>query len=255
MRSGVSAASREERRKLEAHWEDLAEQAYQGNRPRFTDFVPSEDWSIAKELAQSCGVTCVAFGGTENALRTVIGFFPEFIPADHGIFPIVCVTIHFKGADLTHRDILGAIMHLNIQRDTVGDIVIGEKLAQVYVLESVAPVLERELLRIGKHPVQTELDTAPCIPIAQQFHPLEGTVASLRADAIVAFVTRLSREKAATLIRSGSVVCCHLEIESTSAPMEDGDVFSVRGYGKFRLSVSEGLTRKNRIHIIVYQYI
>ena len=41
---------------------------------------------------------------------------------------------------------------------------------------------------------------------------------------------------------------------SASGKMEEGDVFSVRGFGKFRLKEIGGLTKKGRIRICVEKY-
>lgn len=93
-----------------------------------------------------------------------------------------------------------------------------------------------------------------CLSVQQKFQTLSGTVASFRIDAITAFVTHLSREKATQLIRQGRFKRYHTTIKTPSVLLQAGDVFSLQGYGKFRLDEVDGMTRKGRHHITILKY-
>jgi RNA-binding protein YlmH len=240
---------------LQAHWTDLAERADRDSRPYFTDFVPVEDFSLAEPIAKRAGVQCVPFGGTEETQRVMLCFAPEWLPVESEHFPLTCITLSYpKSKELTHRDFLGAFLACNIERDTIGDILISGGMAQAFVCSHVAPILLQELTQIGSVGVQVTQDLPVTLSAGATFLTLCGTVASLRVDALTAFVTRLSREKASQLIRQGKVICRHTAIDTPSALMQSGDVFSIRGYGKFRLNSIDGITRKGRYHITIYQY-
>lgn len=240
---------------LKAHWKDLAERSNRDNRPYFTDFVPEEDRAWAEAIAQAAGVSCKMWGGVEQASRVILCFVPEWIPVAKTQFPIQCLTFSYRAAaPPRHRDFLGAFMACNLERDTVGDILIDSHIAQAFVCAHVSPVIRQEVRQIGRIGVRVTEDDPVCLSPQTAFLMLQGTVASLRADAVVAFVTHLSREKAVQLIRQGRLTCRHATIETPSASMQIGDVFSIRGYGKFRLDAVDGLTRKGRYHITIQKY-
>lgn len=88
-----------------------------------------------------------------------------------------------------------------------------------------------------------------------KFSEISGTVASLRLDCVVGTATRLSREKSCALIRSGSVSVNHGVTESVSDTLKEGDVLSVRGFGRYILSSVGDRTKKDRIHIVIKKYI
>ena len=89
----------------------------------------------------------------------------------------------------------------------------------------------------------------------EKFNELKGTVASLRIDNLVAFVTDLNREKSIMLVKNAKVNINNVCITNPSFLIKENDVFSVRGYGKFILAKINGLTKKQRIHILVNKYI
>ncbi len=237
------------------HWHDLARRSYRDNRPYFTDFLPQEDEIPAKKIAAENGVVCMAWGGTENTARVMLCFAPDSTFAVPERFPITCLTISHRGTSmLRHRDVLGALMACDIRRDLIGDILIAPKLVQIFVCSHIVPILLQELSQIGRVGVSVADDQPVCLAAQQNLIAYSGTVASLRADAVTAFVTHLSREKASQLIRQGKLVRAHETVETPSASMQIGDVFSIRGYGKFRLDAIDGTTRKGRYHITIQKY-
>lgn len=241
--------------RIKAHWSDLARRSDRDNRPYFTDFVPQEDGSMAEAIAQAAGVTCTMWGGVKHAQRVILCFSPEWIKVTKVQFPIQCLTFSYPTANSPeHRDFLGAFMACNLKRETIGDILIDGHIAQVFVCAHVAPIIVQEIRQVGRVSVSVTEDNPVCLAATTTFLTLNGTIASLRADAVVAFVTRLSREKAVQLIRQGRLTCHHTAIETPSASMQIGDVFSVRGYGKFRLEAMGEATRKGRYHITIQKY-
>lgn len=240
-------------RVLTAHWKDLARRAYRDDRPVITDFLPSEDVPLADGIAARAGVHVFSWGGTENATRVMLSFSP--FPVERAAYPLVCLTVSAgSSASISHRDVLGAVLALNLERDTIGDILIAPDHTQIFVCRGVAGVLLRDLRQVGSVRVSISDDRSPDIDAKTLFVPLKGTIASLRADTLVAFVTKQSRENAVILLRQGRVVRRHINVETPASPVQAGDVFSIRGYGKFRLEQVDGVTRKGRLHITVLQY-
>ncbi len=238
---------------LYAHWRDLARRSNRDGRPYFTTFLPEEDEPMAQQIAHTEGVVCTAWGGVEGTARVMFGFGSDSIVPEK--FPLCCLTLSYRSVQPPqHRDFLGSLMACNIERETIGDILIGPKFTQIFVCRHTAPMIIQELHQVGGIGVAVTADMPVCLAAEATFETLSGTVASQRADAIVAFVTHLSREKATQLIRQGRLVRAHTTVETPSARMQTGDVFSIRGYGKFRLAEIGEETRKGRNHITILKY-
>ena len=138
-----SNASHEDVKEIQNRLRDLADRSYNQNVFTFSPFLSLSEadayYSLEKELHYA---SPSVFGGYENAERCMIRFGdPESLGYEQS-FPIVCIHITplmEKFADkLSHRDFLGALMNLGIERDVLGDIKAGEKEAFLFCLDSIA---------------------------------------------------------------------------------------------------------------------
>lgn len=153
----------EEERQWRNRFSELAERAYARGRYEFTDFLSLAEvqylYSAEKELAYA-GVAL--WGGYEGAERQIAGFGNC---AYEAAFPVCCLKITPTNAkfaeEFTHRDYLGALVNLGLERSTLGDILPVRGAAYVYCLSKVAPFIAENLKRI-RH-----TDVA-CVPTAEQ---------------------------------------------------------------------------------------
>lgn len=242
-----------------ARLSDMLSRCERNTTSVFSDFLDERQSAQAEEWCRrnAGGLLYKLWGGYENAGRKMLAIYPDFY-SDYIMedFPFQCITFTYRKEDkLTHRDFLGTLMGMKIRRDTIGDIIVGEGMAQIFVTEIVARLILATVSKIGRTGVKCS-DAKPFeMEVRQEFRTLSGTVASLRLDCIVSLATGLSREKSAVLIRSEKVEINHFITESISAEVNSGDVLSVRGYGKFLLNEVGGNTRKNRIHIILKKFV
>lgn len=236
---------------------DLAVQSDRTNRFTFTDFLneaeQAEYHAVSRELP-ACGVTL--WGGREEADRVMLRFGnAEQLGYDEP-FPIVCLLIaplqEKFGEALTHRDYLGALMHLGIERAAIGDILIQEKHAYVFCRASLEEYLCRELTRIRHTAVSCRPAELPQETFTAQTE--EGTVqvASPRIDGVIAKICKLSRSVCAELFLTGKVFVNGAATGNHSAMLKEGDRISVRGFGKFRYLGISGTTRKGNL-IVRYE--
>ena len=79
------------------------------------------------------------------------------------------------------------------------------------------------------------------------------TVASLRADAVVASGFRMSRETAAEAVRSGLVTVNGMILTKPDATVKDNDRIVLRGKGKMVIRTG-GLSKKGRICLTFLRY-
>ena len=76
----------------------------------------------------------------------------------------------------------------------------------------------------------------------------------MRLDALLAEMIHTSRSNAVQLIRGGAVEINHIPSTKPHEPVYEGDTFSVRGYGKFRLQKIGEQSRKGRTFVSYLQY-
>ncbi|MEG2597425.1 MAG: YlmH/Sll1252 family protein [Oscillospiraceae bacterium] len=222
----------------------------QGDCPRFSCFLNEQQQVVAMEIAKKSQMVFRFFGGFSAATRKMLGVFPTYIEPTDDLFPIVGFTVSYPSSfSLSHRDFLGTLMAQQIKRETVGDIVIQSGTAYVFIEEKLERVLSTQIDKVGGVGVSITAGTPKNITVEQLFKELRGTLASLRLDASVSLVTGISREKAAKLIASGAVLLNYTEKSEGSVPLSEGDILSVRGYGKFRLSAVGGQTKKGRTSV------
>ncbi len=240
---------------LLARVSDMKQSAQQGYSCRKTAFLDEHQCAILKgSLKQNDGYNYRFFGGYEGATRTRLVITSDYIECEDEFFEICAVTFTYREQDnLTHRDFLGSLMALGIKRETVGDIVVLGGKAVVFVSDKIlTPVLE--IKKIGRVGVLVTQGIPTDFAVKQEFEEISGSVSSLRLDCIVAFACRLSREKASALIKSATVFLNHIEQLSISKNVSPGDVFSVRGYGKFMLTHEITQTKKGRYFIRINKF-
>ena len=205
------------------------------------------------------GVSVTFWGGDEACSRRMLAVSPEGNgEAEHGDFPIYTLTVAYRKADRPdHRAVLGSFMGLGIERDTVGDIFIGESAVAVFCTKTAHDVILDGIVRVGRVGVSVSDglsgDAANAVrPVS--FVEITVNAASERADCIVAGITGLSREKAAAYIRSGSFMLNYAECVNISRNVSAGDVLTLRGYGKFIVSEDAVTTKKGRLRLTLKKY-
>lgn len=249
----------DEERFLSAHISDLAALVRKTGVPRFSRFLNERERLIAQNAARAQKAEPLFYGGYDSAARTVCGFFggtyAEEMPQEDklGLFPVRAVTFLFRSCDkLTHRDFLGAILSIGLERSVLGDISVAEDHAVVFCLET-AEELISGLTKIGKVGVKSERGVTRELPEAK-YETLDRTVSSLRLDRLVGACANISGDRSASLIRSGQVSADFSVCLNVSSIIKENAVISIRGYGRFRLAKIVGETKKGKIHVIIEKY-
>lgn len=232
------------------HIKDLAVLGEKTCTPRFSGFLTEREQRLAEVAAYSEGVTCSFWGGHEAAVRKMFS-----VPAEENDnFPLEAVTFFFREKDkLTHRDFLGALMSLGLKRDQIGDIAVTSGGAVVFATKNAMPLISAEIEKVGRVGVRSEAGINIQLP-QQEFEEISAVIASPRIDVLVAAACKISREKAAALIRAGGVTLSGTELNSASKSVEEGESFSVKGYGKFIFSRLGCETKKGKNHAVIKKY-
>ena len=224
-----------------------------------TDFLSLAGQSVLHALENAGEVSPAAlYGGTAQAERVIAVFGTEAECGYEYIPEISYLAVSPKnekfGDELSHRDVLGALMSLGIKRELTGDIYTQGKNAYIVVLSSIAGYIAENLTSIRHTDVACSvLDALPGdvgVHIREDCH----ISTSERLDCILSAVYNISRSAAKELFDKERVYVNGSLRKSASAPVKPGDVVSLRGKGKFVFLGQDGETKKGRLKIRVGIY-
>ena len=139
---------------IRRRFQDMARRAYNRNIVVCSDFLDLHELHNLQYLnMDDLGVKLRLSGGYEEAERQIAAFLPDaFVYFEEDDFPIRCIAIRPLNdkfsEELTHRDYLGALMHLGIERSCLGDILVQGHTAYVFCLEKMAELICHEVTRI-----------------------------------------------------------------------------------------------------------
>ena len=239
--------------------DELAARAARTGRPCFTKFLEPAMDAAARAAAGRAGAQIGFWGGWPGAERRVAAFYADEAPAPEE-YPVAAlrITWNAKFAHPGHRDLLGAVMGLGIDRDTTGDIVPGEyrgaPCACLFALEEMAGYIAGSLDGAGHASVKAEVAEEVPELRPEEGEPLRATVQNPRLDAVLAAGWRLSREEAKRLISAGLVKLNHEQTLRADARIAEGDLISARGRGRLRVQGFQGESRRGRLVVALVRY-
>ena len=250
---------------LIARLEDKAAQAADRYMITSGDFLDSHQRRVAEEMlrSRSMPVPVRFYGGFEDAERCMPVFLPDYAGEEDlkELVRVIRVSCAAGGRRLTHRDYLGSLLSLGIDREVTGDILVRDESselgpgADIIVETSMADFIHMNYAKAGHTWLSTEV-----LPI-DRLHVVQGkaevqrdTVASLRLDSVTASAFRMSRAKAAEAIRRGLVSVNSMEALKTDQLLREGDKIVLRGKGRVILSEIGGSSRKERIRVTYQVY-
>lgn len=250
----------DERELLSKRFRELANKSYNSGIYIFTDFLGLAEEAIFNETKKDfIGVKYTQFGGAPKAERKIVRFGDAESLGYTEDFPIVCIKaepVSQKFADkLTHRDFLGAILNLGIERSKLGDIPILDNVGYIFVKEEIAPFILAELRKV-KH-TDMKLSVVSSLPEGELYKTARRKIQAVgeRIDAVVAKVFNLSREEAKSLFLKRLVFTDGRLCENTSYIPKENEVISVRGHGRFIYLGYETTTKKGKLNIEVEVYV
>ena len=238
---------------------DKAMSALKNYEAHFSDFTDPYKMGVLCSIVNKeygFGLNTMVWGGFSDAERTMLGFFPEYEEPEPDSFPIACVEINYNdkfSRELTHRDFLGSVLGLGINREKVGDITIENDHAYVFAEKEVASFICSDLERVGHTKVKTKLLESYDKP------PKKGeekriTLTSLRLDAFLSGAFNLSRGKVSDLIKGEKAFINWAVTTNPSKSVSQGDMITLRGTGRAMLKEIQGITKKERVAVLLEIY-
>lgn len=236
---------------------DLANMSYYKQYATFSDFLALNEQAVFHEIEKELPpLFWLIWGGNTLSERKMIGFFCEELTREQ--FPITVIKIraaHVKFAEkLTHRDYLGAVLNLGIDRCKIGDIMLVDDEAFLFVEQSMGEYICSSLERVKHTNVVCE-KVGTDVTFQQRYKEISGTVQSVRLDAVIATAFKSSRSQLISMISSGRVFVNGSLITNNSFLLKEGDIVSVRGMGKFLYEKEQDVTKKGKIRILLRKYV
>ena len=235
---------------------ELAERSYSHGIYTFTPFLGLSEQQAFYEVERDVAYAGYAMeGGSPLCERRIIRFGTPNHFGYEEPYPIQCIRVEPLtpkfAENLSHRDFLGAIMNLGIERNTVGDIFVQDKEAIVFCQESISAYLIESLLQVKHTHVKCTVTEAEAHLQAPVTEKVSLSVSSARIDAVISGVYNLARSRSLELFRAGRIFVNGRLTENNSYTLKNGDAVTARGFGRFTYISKQGETRKGKIRIDV----
>ena len=244
-----------EEKLLLAQAEDKARQRNNRNILTHTGFLSMAEQALLEHVHPDG----TFYGGYEDAERCMLVFLPDWlpeIPAEDGPVCVLRVTLPKGSSKLTHRDYLGSLLALGVERSVIGDILVQEDGADILVSADMADYLVQNYVQAGRTSLScTILPLSALRPGVFTVETRRDTVASLRLDSVLASMFSMSRGKAQEAIHMGLAAVNNRIVDKPDHFLSEGDKVSLRGKGKAILKEVGGKSRKDRDCIVFERYL
>lgn len=259
---------------LYARLDDLSELCARGELG-ISPFLSPGELYFAETYLRRKGAPYIMYGGISDAERRRVYLLPDYMEelsdaetsdienrfAEFGYFSNISA-LRIKGSGyrkLTHRDFLGSVLGLGLERSVVGDIFVmgdGESEAIMLCDSAIADFLLNELSHIANDKVRvSSVRHGEWEAPKRRMQEIHDTVASPRLDAVVAALCNLSRENASSAVLTGLVELNFENEERPDRTVAAPSIISVRGIGRFRVLSLSDKTRKGRYRLDAEKYV
>ncbi|TSB46339.1 RNA-binding protein [Alkalicoccobacillus porphyridii] len=231
-------------------WKENAELRYQD---KMTDFLDPRQQDIVRSLIGENDEVRVSFwGGADGTERARASIHPAYFVLEQEEWPLTLLEAIYpdKFLQLSHRDMLGALIGSGLRREKFGDITVEDGRIQLIIATESADYVRMNVQSVGRANIQFEEKPLTQFKQAEEsWIEGSGTISSLRLDAVLAQIYNISRSKAAQAIDKGLIKVNWRQTEQSSFVIREGDHLSARGWGRSRLLSIEGTTKKQKIRI------
>ncbi|MEK5071211.1 YlmH family RNA-binding protein [Sporosarcina sp. FSL K6-1508] len=223
--------------------------------PKLTGFLDPRQQRIVESLAGSSMLLIGSHGAFPEAERRRILIYPDYYVPEPLDYRIAMFDVKYasKFLKLDHKDILGSMMALGIDRSKFGDIRVEDDKVQFAVADELKDYMAANFVSIGKAKVTVEENGLPedWIVTTDTWTEEMHIVSSLRLDVVTAALANIPRQKAASLIHGEKVKVNWAVRDQPAFELQESDMLSIRGSGRFKVIAIEGRTRKDKIRIAI----
>jgi len=244
---------------------DKIEMVEKKNKIEHTDFLDLAKIELVQKFINKIKLeNYMTYGGFEQAERKIFVFYSDKFNSTvvernlSSIVEIIRIELpdDLKGK-YTHRDYLGAVIKLGVERKKIGDIIVDNDGADIIVDKDMAKFLSENLgglTRFSKSTITVQ-NIEELRPVEIKKEELEIIVSSMRLDNVISELARCSRNKALDIINQERVfVNFECETKKTKQ-IKTGDMVTIRGKGRFFVKELAGQTRSGRAVVKVEKFV
>ncbi len=252
---------------IESRINDLINESINNNYITSTKFLSLSEQNYAldkikKEKHYNNEIDIIFFGGNSENDRKKIYFTPKLFNYNindiENLNDISLLKIEPKNSKfcdiLSHRDILGSLMSLNYNRNMFGDIIIKDNISYVYIDKEIAQDVSNSLISIKHTSVNSSIIDIKSIKLALNYKEILINASSLRIDAIIKEVFKISRNESQDLINNEFVFINGYLIKSQNYIVKENDRVSVKSKGKFIFLGIKNKSKKDRFFLNIKLY-
>lgn len=155
---------------------------------------------------------------------------------------------------INHSNILGTLFSLGLEDDMIGDIFVEDGYFYYTNLTRMNNFLENSLTMIKHEPIKLK-KVDEIVLLKEHFQKNSILVSSMRLDNILSKIINKSRRIINEMIEDKQILLNYNEIKSSSINLVEGDILSIRKYGKYKIGNIDGITKKNNLVLNVIKYI
>lgn len=213
-----------------------------------TDFLNPYERKLAKSILNRFeDISYKEIGGLDNSERKIISIYQEYYFLANEDIDIKYYEIYDYISDFNHRDLLGSLMSLGINREKIGDILVLDNRSQIALKKEISEYVFYNFKKVGKENIKIKEICLENLEEGQiNFKEKQSSIASMRLDAVVSALLNISRSEGQRLINSTKIKINWEPIENVSYDLEEGDIISIQGFGRFILYSIDGVSRKGR---------
>lgn len=254
---GIESKASTSNKMLYARLDDLVDMSRRNNTYSFLGFLDEKEVLMARSYLKKNKISNYKFyGGYDKAIRNCISVWDYGSEPCEDEFPIYGLTFFYSSENqLGHRDFLGSLMNMGISRDSIGDILVGDGFSVIFFKDKVASFVKNEANKVGNTHVTVKQEIPHVLPPAFTLVPIETIISSNRLDCIVSAITSVSRNDAVNYINNAYASVNFEQCTKITKQLVDGDILSLRGFGRFIFEGETGMTKKGRIKVLFNKYV
>ncbi len=235
------------------------------NKISNTDFLSMYEQKLLEKVLKHIKFdNYIIYGGKENTERNMIFIYPskfENLNKEKiilGKIEAIRIDLPIQDYDkFTHKNYLGAVIKLGVKREKIGDILVEKNGADIIVSSEISKYLIDNLKLLkrfsGAKIEKIQIENLREIIINKK--EIQIIISSLRLDNIISELTKTSREKAKEILQEERVFINFENETKNTKIVQEGDIITIRGKGRFVIKEIIGKTKKDNIILSVEQYI
>lgn len=232
---------------------DKYQLAYQRDIPVIVEeFLTPNIWSYFQKFGGDKYFKVDSFGAFNEAERRILSFNNIY----NNPMPIEILEISNKSSfsKIEHKDYLGAIMSLGIEREKIGDLVVDDERAIVPVIKGLSSYIINNLDKVSNSKINIKIiNDIKSIRLPELNEEIVN-LSALRIDALVAKLAKVSRSQANEIIQSGRVQVDYSKVTDKGYEIKEESRVTIRGSGKFIVGEITGETKSGKLKVKIKKY-